>query len=234
MINSPSPSNVGIIMWDIDGTLLNVNRPNSVSPHKNVLQKKGLLPHSFINEFSGFTDYEVLLALIQENGSTADQELLMGAFMDLDEESNSLDAISNFNLCPGVQTILKSLTSQGWVHGILTGNTATRLNSKLHKTAIDRNFSSEFIFGCSYGDSRKNIVERAKNYLSNSNFSTLLVIGDTPNDILTAKTASLPVIAVATGRYSKVELEFYNPDLVIKDLIIDDKKFFNFLGELIL
>jgi phosphoglycolate phosphatase len=228
-----SQSFFGVILWDIDGTLLRVNRPNSISPHQMALQKKGYDLQTSKIELSGLTDYEVLLALIRENGIKVDRKSLFGAFKDLDEESKILDKISSFNLCLGINNTLESLSTIGWINGIVTGNTISRLNSKLSNALIKNCFQSEFVFGCQFGDSRVDIIERAKKLLLERKYPIFLIIGDTPLDILAAKSANLRVISVATGCFSMAQLASYKPDLLIEDLIVGKNSFFKFLDELI-
>ena len=48
--------------------------------------------------------------------------------------------------------------------------------------------------------------------------ATVCVVGDTPRDIDAARANSLPVIAVATGRYSYHELLEHHPDVCTSTL----------------
>jgi phosphoglycolate phosphatase-like HAD superfamily hydrolase len=43
----------------------------------------------------------------------------------------------------------------------------------------------------------------------------LCIVGDTPADIEAAKALGLPVIAVATGIYSREQLQAYKPDVCV-------------------
>jgi phosphoglycolate phosphatase-like HAD superfamily hydrolase len=146
-----SGPSTGVLLWDIDGTLIRIKRPNSSSPHKNVLLKRGHTFDPSVVGLSGRTDFEVFQDLTK---GELDRNVLSMAFKELDEESRRLDEISTFDLYPGVQTALKTLASMGWVHGILTGNTRDRLAAKLEKVGIEDNFSKNLLFGCEFGDSR--------------------------------------------------------------------------------
>jgi phosphoglycolate phosphatase len=221
----------GVILWDIDGTLIRIKRPNSTSPHKNVLHMRG---HTFDPSavgLSGRTDFEVFQELTK--GELDGYELSM-AFNELDEESRRLDEISTFDLYPGVQAVLKTLASMGWAHGILTGNTRGRLTAKLEKAGIADSFSQNLLFGCEFGDSRELIAHRAREYLSRQNLSTVVIVGDTPNDINAARLSDFPVISVATGSFSISELSSYKPDLLLRDLSADADILDNFLRSLTL
>jgi len=216
----------GVILWDIDGTLIRIKRPNSTSPHKNVLHKRGHTFDPSVDGLLGRTDFEVFQELTK---GELDRNMLSKAFNELDEESLRLDEISTFDLYPGVQAVLKTLASMGWAHGILTGNTRGRLTAKLEKAGIAGSFSQNLLFGCEFGDSRELIAHRAREYLSRQNLSTVVVVGDTPNDINAARLSDFPVISVATGSFSISELSSYKPDLLLRDLSADADILENFL-----
>ena len=230
MLKFDSEPIAGVILWDIDGTLMRIKRPNSTSPHKNVLRKRGHAFDPSVVGLSGRTDFEVFQELTK---GKLDRNMLSKAFNELDEESLRLDEISTFDLCPGVQVVLKTLTSMGWVHGILTGNTGGRLAAKLKKARIEDSFSHNLLFGCEFGDSRELIALRAREFLSIQNFSTV-VVGDTPSDISAARLSGFPVICVATGNFSVSELSNHKPDLLLRDLSTDADILENFLQSLTL
>ena len=228
MLKFDSEPIAGVILWDIDGTLMRIKRPNSTSPHKNVLRKRG---HAFdpnVVGLSGRTDFEVFQELTK---GELDRNMLSKAFNELDEESLRLDEISTFDLCPGVQVVLKTLTSMGWAHGILTGNTGGRLAAKLKKARIEDSFSQNLLFGCEFGDSRELIALRAREFLNMQKFSAV-VVGDTPSDISAARLSGFPVICVATGNFSVSELSNHKPDLLLRDLSTDADILENFLQSL--
>jgi len=226
-----SESIAGVILWDIDGTLMRIKRPNSTSPHKNVLRKRGYTFDPSVVGLSGRTDFEVFQELTK---GELDRNVLSIVFQELDEESRRLDEISTFDLYPGVKAVLKALASMGWTHGILTGNTHGRLAAKLEKAGIEDSFSQNLLFGCEFGDSRELITHRAREFLSKLNFSTVVVVGDTPSDINAARLSDFPVISVATGNFSVSELWSHKPDLLLRDLSTDANMLENFLQSLTL
>ena len=125
--------------------------------------------------------------------------------------------------------VLKTLTSMGWAHGILTGNTGGRLAAKLKRARIEDSFSQNLLFGCEFGDSRELIALRAREFLNMQKFSTVVVVGDTPSDISAARLSDFPVISVATGSFSVSELSNHKPDLLLRDLSSDADILQNFL-----
>ena len=55
--------------------------------------------------------------------------------------------------------MLDELSALEWTHGILTGNTYSRMTSKLESSNIRKYFLNELMFSCNFGDSRKDICK---------------------------------------------------------------------------
>lgn len=218
----------GVLLWDIDGTLIRTKRAKTASPHKDVLRRGGFFFDEAKIGLSGFTDYEVLLELVNNPDQLSETEFKQ-IFHDLDEESRNLDKSSTFDLYPGVKAVLESLTSLGWIHGILTGNTNARMVAKLQLAGIADYFADEFLFSCSFGDSRDDITRNARAKLNAKKHTSVLILGDTPKDIAAARISNFPIISVATGSYSTTDLSSHNPDLLIRNLADDAVMLLEFL-----
>ncbi len=223
---------VGVILWDIDGTLINVDRSDHLSPHKRALISNGITYKESGLELFGKTDFEVLLELSKLPNNRSNELFLNKIFKDLDLESLKSDRTSRFNLLPGVKDMLYSLSSVGWINGILTGNTYSRLQAKLLKSELINFFHKEFMFGCEFRETREKIVQRAGVILRSNHFTKIVVLGDTPRDITTARTAGFYIISVATGNFTMSKLQEFKPDLLIKDLHIGADAFINFLHKI--
>jgi hypothetical protein len=61
--------NPGVLLWDIDGTLVRVKREDSSSPHKNVLNYQGFFFKDSEIRLSGRTDFEIFLELTKETSN---------------------------------------------------------------------------------------------------------------------------------------------------------------------
>jgi phosphoglycolate phosphatase len=218
----------GVLLWDIDGTLIRTKRPNSSSPHKNVLRRRGYRFDEAKVGLSGFTDYEVFLELVNNRDELSETQL-RSIFYELDEEARILDRGSTFDLYPGVQATLESLASFGWTHGILTGNTSPRMMSKLKLAGIADYFTEEFLFSCKFGESRKDITRNAREVLNYNKHLRVLILGDTPKDISAGQLSNFPIISIATGIFSVSDLSRHNPDLVIRNLEDDAHILLEFL-----
>ena len=59
----------------------------------------------------------------------------------------------------------------------------------------------------------------------------LVVVGDTPRDIACARAGGARVVAVATGDFSRAELEAHDPDVVFDDLRDTDAVVASLIGQ---
>jgi len=227
-----SPTSQILFLWDIDGTLLKTNRRGLLSPHKNVLIKMGIKFNETIAELSGATDYEVFDSLLK-GVEPLPSSLINECFKNLDDESKKLDNNSTFDLCVGISKILYYIEESGWNNGILTGNTKRRMLTKLSNADILNFFNKNLMFSCEFGETRSDITKRARSILDSSGFDKIVIIGDTPRDIFSAKKFKFPIISVATGKFSDLELSHHKPDLLLRDFEKDIDMFFLFINSFI-
>ena len=220
-----------LLLWDIDGTLVRTSRPSSLNPHVSALMKLGYSVSSDPIELFGSTDYEVIIELLKKNKILLKGNQLREIFIEIDKEAQQLDLISEFNLYPGVCSILDELSALGWTHGILTGNTYNRMISKLTFSNIIKYFLNELMFSCNFGDSRKDICKNAVITINKEPYQKIYIIGDTPKDISAARSIGFPVISVASGNYSLSELSNFDPDLLIRNLEVDSKLLIDYLSK---
>lgn len=122
---------------------------------------------------------------------------------------------------PRIHELLETLTQKGFCLGLITGNTKRIAFDKLRKGGVDKFFE---IGGFGEDGETRDVlvelaVERAKEKF-NTNFTTedILVFGDAPLDINAAKVHSLRTVGVATGEYSRKELEAVGADFVLDNL----------------
>lgn len=212
--------NKGLILWDIDGTLLKRASRESKSIHLEALY--GDTNYSVDStELTGLTDWEVL------NHYEKNIEHVRVAFSNLDvmQENQKFD---EFVPIKGINAQLFREINENWTNGILTGNSMRRAKFKLKAVDLLHNFDERYIFVCQEGETRPNILSRALKQLK-GNFDTIIIIGDTINDIKTAKLFELPVVSVATGKFKLNVLSNYNPDISISNFLDDRIEFQNFL-----
>jgi phosphoglycolate phosphatase-like HAD superfamily hydrolase len=119
------------------------------------------------------------------------------------------------DLCPSIAELLRALHEDGKLLGVVTGNLERIGWSKLERAGIREYFD----FG-SFSDQRekredifRHGVEQARRLRGPS--TTVCFIGDTPADIQAAASLGLPVVAVATGIYSREQLAEHAPSLCV-------------------
>jgi len=218
----------GVILWDIDGTLISPIRNNFESPHFNAIKKNGFTPKEKYPTLLGSTDFEVMSNLLKFYPSNNKKRFLKKCFEDLDDVSLSLYHEDSFSLCLGVPEVLIRINELGWDNGILTGNTYKRMLRKLEILKILNLFNQKLIFSCNFNDTREKITERAKKTLKFTGYSNSFIVGDTPRDIYVAKKYNFKVVSVGTGNFSIQQLESFNPNLIIRNLKDDLEIFLHF------
>ncbi len=215
-----------LILFDIDGTLVLGARCHY---------------QAFVEAVKKFYDLENDISGINYAGKTDPQILTevlrLGGLNEEETEQNfqvCLDFMAHYylknvyheNVKPleGVKALLKELQRRKVLLGLVTGNLETIAYAKLGKVGLDGYFPFGG-FGSDHSNRSflvKKALKQAQNkygYEGNHTF----VIGDTPRDVKAAKASNLLSIGVATGRYSKEELENCGADYVLKNLKNKDK-----------
>lgn len=114
---------------------------------------------------------------------------------------------------PGVESTLEYLQAKGAVLGVATGNLESIGWLKIELAGLRDwftfgGFSDRFIVR---SEMVAHAAQMARAIVGTD--ASVCVVGDTPADISAARANSLPVIAVATGRYSFDELMQSSPDV---------------------
>ena len=122
-----------------------------------------------------------------------------------------------------MRSALEELSEHGAVQSLLTGNLQPVARLKLGCAGLDRFVDFDLgAYGSDHADRtclvpivRRRLSER---FCSGASKADIVVVGDTPRDIECARAGSARAIAVATGNYSRQELEAHHPDAVLDDL----------------
>jgi phosphoglycolate phosphatase-like HAD superfamily hydrolase len=221
--------NTGIILWDIDGTLISSKRNSNIILHQKALEDCGfgLIAADF--ETQGVTDWEIISRLLSKIKYIATENELAIILKKLDALSEESNRVSSFVPLPGVSNFLKNFKTKFWIQGILTGNTSNRALAKLKHASIANYFNLDYIFCCESNEKRIDIARRAEKYIDSQRLKSTVIVGDTPYDIAVAKKINAKVISVATGKFSKYDLKTHNPDLLIRNFKFSSKKVYKFL-----
>jgi phosphoglycolate phosphatase-like HAD superfamily hydrolase len=219
----------GVILWDIDGTLISTQRHFNVNLHQKVLKDCGFGNIKPDFETQGATDWEIISRLLSRIRYTPKENEIAEIIENLDVLSEKSDKDSFVLPMPGVSNLLKSFVSKFWLQGILTGNTRKRTFAKLEHASMANYFNHDYIFCCKINEKREDIAHRAEKYIVSQRLKSTVIVGDTPSDIAIAREMKAKVISVATGKFSKNELKLHRPDLLIENLEISSDKFYKFL-----
>lgn len=222
----------GVILWDIDGTLMSVQRNSCINLHQKVLADCGfgIIQPDF--ETHGVTDWEIISRLLSKIGYTPKENEVDEMIEKLDALSQESDKKSFFLSLPGVLDFFKSSVSKFWIQGILTGNTKRRTFAKLEHTSMVKYFDRDYIFYCKANDKRIDIAYRAQKYIVSQHIHPIVIIGDTPHDIAIAREIKAKAISLATGQFSKNELQLHKPDLLVENLDTSSDKLYKFLKKM--
>jgi len=204
-------------LFDIDGTLLNSR--DAVHYEAFLIAMRELCGRAISLEgvtLHGSTDPLILLAALERAGiSQADaRPALQAAISRMCSEVETHSAELRPELCPAVLPLLTELKAAGKIIGVASGNLERIGWAKLKAAGIAEFFS----FG-SFSDrneSRTEIFRWGAQQASQLGGSArICFLGDTPADVAAAKSCGFPVIAVATGIHSLLELARCGPEMCI-------------------
>ena len=203
------------LLFDIDGTLLR--------------SRDRIHVNSFVQSVQRVTGFEVTLAGILLHGSTDTGilreacrqagipsgvlEAQTGAILEamcasVTEQRHDLDLVR----MPGVEDALRHLAAKGALLGVATGNLEVIGWVKIEQVGL-REWFRFGGFSDNFPDRAELVSHAARKARELAGpDARVCVVGDTPRDIEAAHAYSLPVIAVATGRYSFDELLALGPE----------------------
>lgn len=228
--------NLRILLWDIDGTLLQSTRVGAFKEYfapalKEVYGSSGALAAMSV---SGMTDSQIAYEALKNEGFSTKEifSKIEDFAKTIGEKMSRYVSAQNepYILLPGAREILDAARKNPrFVNSLLTGNFGVAAEMKLKYFDLWKYFADlPNTFGEISHDRRELAKTAAKNIskflqieLSNEQF---IVIGDTPNDIACARALGAKMVSVATGRnHPSTELAEYKPDVLLEDLS-DTKK----------
>jgi len=202
-------------LFDIDGTLLRSRDRIHVDSFAACVQRVTGFEVTLAGiVLQGSTDTGILREACNQAGIAPEVlEMHTAAILEamgktVAEQRHALDVVR----MPGVEEALRHLARRGALLGVATGNLEMIGWIKVERAGLREwfrfgGFSDHFpirseLIAHAAGKAREMAGENAR----------VCVVGDTPRDIEAARANSLPVIAVATGRYSFDELVALQPE----------------------
>lgn len=240
-----------LVLFDIDGTLIDSGKVGSLSLRKTFFTLYGIkdvLQNFFLD---GKTDPQIIKELLKNynidknqlpkynyqpkilyNGKSFSNQVnfLLSIYLTfLNEEATQN---KSGYIKPGITEILETLSKkENIILALLTGNIEQGAKIKLEMFDLNKYFK----FGAFGSDSEKReelvpIVKRRACNLFNTDITekNIFVIGDSVRDIWCAKPHGVISVAVATGMTPYEELEKEKPNYLFHDLS-DIKKFMDIL-----
>lgn len=215
-----------LVLFDIDGTLL-------LSDGAGRRAMEGALSAIFGSagrgsyRYDGKTDRQIVRELMRESGHAdayIDDRMTFVLESYLERLAGELASPNvRVRLMAGVLDLLEGLRKRSdRVAGLLTGNLETGAARKLGAAGLDIARFSVGAFGSDH-EERNELAgiaqRRARERLGlDLPGHALVIIGDTPSDVLCGRRLGARSIAVATGHYAVSELALYGPSAVFEDL----------------
>jgi phosphoglycolate phosphatase-like HAD superfamily hydrolase len=225
-----SSSDLRIILWDIDGTLMRSHRPGEFTKYVAPTLERVFGSSGRLHELtpSGMTDLQIAQEALRDHGHTHISvrerlDELRETFMYEMERVTTAHA-PFFYALPGARAALEAIERHPrYLSSLLTGNLHPAAFLKLRLVGLDNFFHLPGAFGDDSHDRRELPAiahRRLELHLGHAvRPEQLIVIGDTPNDIACARHFRAHAIAVATGRsYTTEELRAHKPDAILPDL----------------
>ena len=223
------PTDLRILLWDIDGTLLRSSRATAFVEYSCPVLETVFGTVGRIDELtlSGKTDLQFIRDALTNEGFTPEDiqarlpEIDAIYLREIDRYATNGDA---FHVLPGVRELLEALAGhRRYRSALLTGNFKSTAEFKLRSVSLSDYFQLPGAFGEEAFDRRdlpalaaKRISQHLGSELQPSQF---IVIGDTPDDISGARHFGARAVAVATGHvYGVDDLQRHRPDLLVSNL----------------
>jgi phosphoglycolate phosphatase-like HAD superfamily hydrolase len=205
------------LFWDLDGTLLTTGRAGVFALEAALRDVAGVEHDLQRLVTSGLTDAEVAAASLEAAGLPAEDATVERFLRAYELHLPECLHRRRGHVMPGVREVLEDLERRGDVRSfLLTGNTPAGARAKLSHYELDGFFPDGAGAFCLGPGRRVEIARRAAPLADGA--EAVYVIGDTPQDIACGKAIDARTIAVATGSFTRGELERHSAWLVLDRL----------------
>ncbi len=223
-------SDLRILLWDIDGTLIHSTKAGSFKDYtipmlEEVFGTAGRLPEMKV---SGMTDLQIVGEALKHEGFTHEHirervhELRESYMKAMHKFTSNGEEV--FEVLPGVREVLRAVTDHPrYQSALLTGNIEPAAYLKMEIVGLAEFFALPGAFGDESHDRRDLptlAADRIRKHLQlDLAPEQFIVIGDTPNDIECARHFGARSLAVGTGRlYTAKDIHECRPDAFVPDL----------------
>lgn len=217
-----TPADLTLVLFDIDGTLLDTHGAGKRSFARAVEHVFGWQDDLGYIRFAGATDLDVLRQIAERHGHALRDADVDAVFARLPVELEAATRGAALTLFPGVRELVHTLAADPRVRvGLVTGNIESCARIKLacfdlHDHFVLGAFGHEHADRC---DCARLALRRAAAALApDQRIAAAFLIGDTPSDIAAARAIGATAFAVATGGYAADALRAAGADLVLDTL----------------
>ena len=215
-----------LVLFDIDGTILSAGKAGRNAVHDALMEVFGTVGEIAAYRMGGRTDPQIVLELMTAAGlPRAEVERRLPALWDayLANLRRELAAVT-LTPFPGVRELLDRIEAHGgeMVLGLLTGNLAEGARAKLAAAGLAWERFRIGAFGSDHAERPELPAvaqRRARDELGiRFEGKEIVIVGDTPFDILCGAHLGVRTIATATGGHDVDELASHGPDHVFPSL----------------
>jgi phosphoglycolate phosphatase len=220
--------NKKIVLWDLDGTLIQINR-FGIDKHAKSVELATGLPIRGNPNSRGKTDRQLITEHLDLYPTPLKMECINRSLEILDTLTTRELASTSLLSTKSALLAIRAVRDIGWENSILTGNTPHRAKIKSISAGLWDEFSESDGFFGHLHTSRIELVQFAIETIRQTAQTHIVIIGDTPLDIESAHKCGVPVVAISTGDFSYQELQMHSPNLLIQDLDIGLMDLLDFL-----
>ena len=211
------------ILFDIDGTLIDTGGAGAAS-WRLAFDELYDIPAD-IGEFTdaGMTDPVVGRKTFEAVLSRKPERKEFTRLMErrLHYLHQTVEESEGYRVLPGVEKLLPRLIEDGYLVGLVTGNTEAAAHIKLHRARLNRFFS----FG-GYGSDANERPEVTRVALKRASLvygeavspDRAIALGDTPLDVTGAHAAGIECVGVGSHKFSAAQLHEAGADYAISSL----------------
>lgn len=210
MVRRMQTANRKLVLFDIDGTLLHVNRAGRSAFRETLLEDFGWDDDLSWLTFAGCTDRGILRRVFERWNHPAGEEDYQRFFRVYPGRMADIIEPTRCTVFPGVLELLEALSRRPEVLlGLVTGNIRQGAQIKLGVLGLDHFFA----FG-GFGDDHEHrnelarlAKERAEPYLSaGQQVADIYLFGDAPSDMEAAVSLGAVGVGVGTSLFSEDQL----------------------------
>ena len=198
-----------IVYWDIDGTLLTTARAGVPALEDAVEHVTGVRPDLTSWHTAGLTDRMIVRDILADLGHTSpthDAAVLETYAARLPQRLTE----KRGRVLPGVVEALTALHEAPDVHNLLlTGNVRAGAQAKLESYDLWHFFAAGGFADDGFDriDIARSLLARTTERYGSGPARAGVIVGDTPLDVACGLTVGLRVLGVATGAFSREQLE---------------------------